>query len=145
MVLSPIEPVAPSTLTLRTADVAARLFRKGTALICSPNHKTAADAIDAAPHHTDQRGTDHRKHQAIEPIQQTAVAGNDMAGILHPETPLHRRLEKIAEVRKDGQFRGQKKQRQQPADAEPCECCGHSEAEYQAADGARPRLLRADA
>jgi len=47
-VLSPIEPVAPSTLTLRTADAAGLLLRKGTGLIVSPNHKTAADAIHAA-------------------------------------------------------------------------------------------------
>jgi hypothetical protein len=49
MVLSPIEPVAPSTLTVRAAAAAGLLLRKGTALIVSPNHKTAADAIGAAP------------------------------------------------------------------------------------------------
>jgi hypothetical protein len=47
-VLSPIEPVAPRTVMLRRLDAAGLLFRRGTALIKSPNHKTAADAICAA-------------------------------------------------------------------------------------------------
>jgi len=49
MVLSPMEPVAPSTVTVRASASGALLLRNGTALIISPNHKTAADAIGAAP------------------------------------------------------------------------------------------------
>jgi hypothetical protein len=49
IVLSPMEPVAPSTETERTAVAEALLLRKGTALMTSsPNHKTAANAIRAA-------------------------------------------------------------------------------------------------
>jgi hypothetical protein len=40
--------VAPSTETVRTAVAEALLLRKGTALMTSPNHKTAANAIRAA-------------------------------------------------------------------------------------------------
>ena len=69
MVLSPIEPVAPSTVTLRTADPAALLLRNGTALMLSPNHKTAAGAIHAAPHNAQNRGQDNGGDKPVKAIQ----------------------------------------------------------------------------
>jgi hypothetical protein len=69
MVLSPMEPVAPSTLTVRTEDAAALLLRNGTALMFSPNHKTAADAIHATPQKTENRRHDHRGDIPVKAIE----------------------------------------------------------------------------
>src|SRR6266581_4128197 len=99
MVLSPIEPVAPRTETVRTAVAAALLLRNGTALIVSPNHKTAADAIGATPQEAKKRRYRDGRDKSIQPIQQPAMTGDDLAGILDPETPLHGRLKEIAELR----------------------------------------------
>src|SRR4030081_2138304 len=98
MVLSPIEPVAPRTVTVRTADAAALLLRNGTALMRSPNHKTAADAIRATPQKTENRRDHHRGHEPVETVQQAAMAGNDVAGILDAETAFDPRFEKNAKV-----------------------------------------------
>jgi hypothetical protein len=67
MVLSPIEPVAPSTVTVR-AEAAALLLRNGTALIFSPNHKTAADAIGAAPQEPEKCRHDDGCDKSIQAI-----------------------------------------------------------------------------
>src|SRR5258705_9543748 len=90
MVLSPIEPVAPRTVTARTADAAALLLRNGTALMLSPNHKTAADAIHATPQKPENRLHDDGGDESVETIQQSTMPGNDMAGVLDAETPFHR-------------------------------------------------------
>src|SRR5438445_5067638 len=99
MVLSPIEPVAPSTETVRAAVTAALLLRNGTALIVSPNHKTAADAIGATPQEPKKSRHRDSRDKSIQPVQKSAVTGDDLAGILHPKAPLHRRLKEIAELR----------------------------------------------
>src|SRR5438445_13080609 len=96
MVLSPIEPVAPRTVTVRTADAVALLLRSGTALISSPNHKTAPDAIRAAPHKTENRGHQNRRDESIQAVQQAAMAGNDVARLLHAEPSPHRGLDEHA-------------------------------------------------
>src|SRR4051812_11866814 len=101
MVLSPIEPVAPRTVTARTADAAALLLRNGTALMNSPNHKTAADAIHATPQKTENRRQDHRGDESVEPVQQPAMPRDDLAGILDAETPFYRGFEEIAELGSD--------------------------------------------
>src|SRR5690348_7151674 len=107
MVLSPIDPVAPSTLMLREPLATGLLFFNGTALITSPNHKTASDAIDPAANNTD-RGREHdRCDEAVDPVQHAAVTGNDVAGILDAETALHRRLEQVAKLRHDREHRCQ--------------------------------------
>src|SRR3954464_12810972 len=99
MVLSPIEPVAPSTETVRTAVAAALLLRNGTALIVSPNHKTAADAIGATPQEPKKSREGYGCDKPVQPVQEPAMAGDDLAGILHPKTPLYRGFEEIAELR----------------------------------------------
>src|SRR4030081_221119 len=111
MVLSPIEPVAPRTVTERTAKAAALLLRKGTALMSSPNHKTAADAIGATPQKSENRRDDHRGHEPVETVQQAAMAGNDVAGILDAETPFHRGFKQIAKLRSDRENRAQQPHR----------------------------------
>src|SRR5512142_1877829 len=113
MVLSPIEPVAPRTVTERTADAAALLLRKGTALMSSPNHKTAADAIHAAPQKTKNRGHNDRGDEAVKTIHQPAMPGNQVAGVLDAEPPLHRGLEEIAKLRNDRKHRPDQQDRRQ--------------------------------
>src|SRR5438132_10550799 len=99
MVLSPMEPVAPSTVTVRAAAATALLLRNGTALIVSPNHKTAADAIGATPQQPKKSRHRDGRDKSIQPIQEPAMTRDDLAGILHPKTPLHGRLEEVAELR----------------------------------------------
>src|SRR5438270_7181843 len=101
MVLSPIEPVAPRTVTVRTAEAADLLLRNGTALMFLPNHKTAADAIHATPQKTENRRQSDRRNEAVEAIQQPAMSRNEVARILDVETPLHRRLKQIAKLGDD--------------------------------------------
>src|SRR6202046_3466472 len=107
MVLSPIEPVAPRTVTARTADAGALLLRKGTALIFSPNHKTAANAIRAVPQKPENRCQDHRRDEAVETIEQSAMPRNDLAGVLDAKTAFHCRFKQIAELGKDEKCRSQ--------------------------------------
>src|SRR5258705_10820374 len=142
MVLSPIEPVAPSTLTERTAEIAALLLRKGTALISSPNHKTAADAIHAAPQNAEYRRHDDRCDKSVEPIQQPAMAGDDLARILDAEAPLYRGFEEIAKLRDHREERGDEQQRPGLSQPKRGKAPAHDKASHKAADGPAPRLLR---
>src|SRR5882672_8096652 len=107
MVLSPMEPVAPSTETVRTAETAALLLRRGTALIVSPNHKTAADAIRAGPQEPENRRHDDGCDKSVQAVQQSAMAGNDVTGVLDAKPPFHRGFKEITELRNDGQCRPQ--------------------------------------
>src|SRR5690349_23091993 len=101
MVESPIEPVAPSTVTLRTASPAALLLRKGTALIMSPNHKAAADAVGTIPQTSQNSRHDNGSNETVEAIHQTAMAGNKVAGILDAEAAFDGRFEQVAELGDD--------------------------------------------
>src|SRR4051794_37181204 len=94
-----MEPVAPSTVTVRTVDVAGLLLRNGTALMFSPNHKTAADAIDTAAQDPDHSRQHDGGYIAVETIEQPAMPGNDLARILDIEPAFHRRLEQVAKLR----------------------------------------------
>src|SRR3954447_1377682 len=98
MVLSPIDPVAPRTVTVRTADAAALLLRNGTALISSPNHKTTADAIQPASQEAEYASQDDRRNKAVQSIEQPAMSGNQMARVLDPEAPLHRGFQEAAQL-----------------------------------------------
>src|SRR5581483_2244886 len=98
MVLSPIEPVAPSTVTLRTSSVAALLLRNGTGFIVSPNHKTAANAIGTMSHKSEKRRQHKHGHQAVEPVHQPAMARDDVARILHPESAFDSGFKDIDEL-----------------------------------------------
>src|SRR2546425_2424097 len=94
-----MEPVAPSTVTVRAAAAVALLLRNGTALIVSPNHKTAADAIGAAPQEPKKSRQSDGCDKAIQTIQQAAMARDDLAGIFDAEAPFYRRFEEIPELR----------------------------------------------
>src|SRR6202030_1942748 len=145
MVLSPIEPVAPSTLTVRTADAAALLLRNGTALIFSPNHKTAADAIHATPQNAENRRHDDRRDVSVETVQQAAMARNDVAGVLDAEAAFHCGFKQIAELGRNRQNRPQKHQRTGFAETKRRKAQGDQQARRKAADRASPGLLRTDA
>src|ERR1700760_2447275 len=98
-----MEPVAPSTVTARTADTAALLLRKGTALILSPNHKTAADAIHAAAQKTKNCRQDDSGDDPGEPVQHPTMAGDEATGILDPEPTFYRGFKQIPTLRGDRQ------------------------------------------
>src|SRR5580704_9920575 len=136
MVLSPMEPVAPRTVTARTADAAALLLRNGTALIFSPNHKTAADAIHAAPQNPENRGQNHRGDEPVEPVQQPAMPGNDVTGVLDAETPFHRGFKQIAELGSDREDPAQHQHNAGLAEAKGCKSPGDGETGRKAPDGA---------
>jgi hypothetical protein len=122
-----MEPVAPRTLTVRTADAAALLLRKGTALIFSPNHKTAADAIHAAPEKAQNRRQRTCRDKTVETIQQPAMARNDMAGVLDAESAFDSRFEQVAKLGYNRERSSDQKQRQERtgfARAEFGEACG---------------------
>src|SRR5258707_8297778 len=114
-----MEPVAPRTLTVRTADARALLLRNGTALMPSPNHKTAADAIDAAAQKTDKCRQHDRGDEPVKTVEQPAMARNDLAGILDAEPAFHCRFKEIAELRGDRQDRAEQQQRAHFAKTEP--------------------------
>src|SRR5262245_26253711 len=99
-----MEPVAPRTVTLRMgADAAVLVLRNGTALIVSPNHKCAADAIQAAAENAEYCSHHDRGNQPVEAVHQPTMARYEMAGILHPETTFYRGFKEIAELAGDGQ------------------------------------------
>src|SRR6202012_1226080 len=98
-----MEPVAPSTVTARTADAAALLLRNGTALILSPNHKTVADAIHAAAQKTENCCQDDSGNEPVKPVQESTMARDDAAGILYPEPTLYRGFKEVPELRRDRQ------------------------------------------
>src|SRR5579883_2762954 len=145
MVLSPIEPVAPSTVTLRTSSVAALLLRNGTGFILSPNHKTAANAIGTVSHKSENRRQHKHGHQAVEPVHQPAMAGDDVAGIFHPEPAFHSGFKEIAELSRDREEPAEDKQRNHPSDPGAGKARRHDEASEKAAHRAGPGLVRTDA
>src|ERR1700687_1781354 len=144
MVLSPIEPVAPRTVTERTADAAALLLRKGTALMSSPNHKTAADAIHAAPQKAKNRSHDDCGDEAVETIHQPAMPGNQVAGVLDAEPPLHRGFEEITELGSNRKRCAQQQNGDALAETECYKSSRDGQARHKATDGARPCFLRTD-
>src|SRR6185437_1008030 len=145
IVLSPIDPVAPRTVTVRTADAAALLLRKGTALIALPNHKTATDAIHAAPQKPENRGQNHCGDKTIETVEQAAMAGNDMAGVLDAEAPLDGGFEQIAKLRNNRKQRTQHEQWAGHAETERGKPRGNDQARGKAAERAGPGLPGTDA
>src|SRR3954465_2274482 len=144
MVLSPMGPVAPSTVTVRTADTAALLLRSGTALMLSPNHKTASDAIQAASQEADGGTQNDGEDEPVKTVQKPTVPRNDLARVLDAESPLHRRLQEIAELGSHREHSSHPQNLDGLAEAERHKPRRNDQARPQAADRARPGLLRAD-
>src|SRR5215218_1622189 len=144
MVLSPMDPVAPSTVTVRTADTAALLLRSGTALMLSPNHKTASDAIQAASQEANGGSQNDGEDEPVKTVQKPTVPRNDLARVLDAETPLHRGLQEVAELGSHRQHSSQHQDRDGLAQTEAHKTRRNGQARREAADRARPGLLGAD-
>ena len=67
----------------------------------SPTHKSVTDAIGIAKQKSEKHGEHDRRNKAVETIEQAAVTGNDLTGILDPESPFNRRFKQIARLRHD--------------------------------------------
>src|SRR4051794_30657466 len=107
-----MEPVAPRTVTARTADAGALLFRNGTALMLSPHHKTATDAIHATPQKAQEGRENDGGNETVQTIQQAAMTRNQMTGILNAETPLNGGFEEIARLGGNREDSGQGQHRE---------------------------------
>src|SRR5690348_16923829 len=140
-----MEPVAPSTVTARTADAAALLLRNGTALILSPNHKTVANAIDAAAQKTKNCRQNDRGNEAVKAVQQSAMTRDYPAGILYPKAAFYRGFKEITELRGDRQERAKREKWRGSGELESGEAGRDHQACGKAADRAGPGLVRADA
>src|SRR5258705_160528 len=71
MVLAPMEPVAPSTVTLRISPAGARCSDCATGIpsfISSPYQETACRRFDTVVGQADQRGEHGRHHETVKPI-----------------------------------------------------------------------------
>src|SRR4051812_37455574 len=144
MVLSPIDPVAPSTVTVRTADAAALLLRSGTALMLSPNHKTASDAIHAASQEANSASQNDGEDEPVKTVQEPTMPRNDLARVLDAETPLHRGLQEVTELRSHRERSSQHQNRDGLTQTKGDKSQRNGEARRQTAGRARPGLLRAD-
>src|SRR5262245_54869568 len=97
-VLPPIEPVAPSSVTLRTALAGLARTEDVFTDIQSPYEKPARRRIEPAAHNANKRRRDHRGQIAIEPIHQPAMPRQDAAGILGVEVALERGFDQVTSL-----------------------------------------------
>src|SRR5581483_3192241 len=84
MVLAPIDPVAPSNVTLRDAcagDACMRAFG-AAAIISSPYEQSLCGGLRSGTEHTEYRADERGGKETVEPIHQAAVTGDQMACIL---------------------------------------------------------------
>src|SRR3984957_21000122 len=146
MVLEPIEPVAPSSVT----DFGTRA-RSGLADGCCccaffmglPYQQALTRCIGPLPEDADQKRDERRKQKAVETIHQSSVTGYQAARILGAETPLDRGFEQVASLGKD-----RKHERHHPYGnklIDPARigdrgACGNPP--QNTANGARPGLVR---
>src|ERR1035437_8958210 len=72
------------------------------------------------------------------------MPGNELAGVLDAETPLHRGLKEIAKLGSNRERRAQQQQRACFAETRRHKPCGDDKARYKAADGASPGLFGTD-
>ncbi len=102
-VFSPIEPVAPKIVTRFGAfglGTASRGFGYVNTLMTSPHQQTAARARWIAQ--GNQSSREARKQEPIDPVEQAAMAWNQLAHIFGSELSLHRALAQIAELAERG-------------------------------------------
>src|SRR6185312_13516448 len=100
--------------------------------------------VRAAEHQGGKAGGDGCCQQAVQPVEQAAMAGNEVARVLHPEMALGERFGKVAELghhRKAAADQGQSRRRsaRQPGGDESYQ----RRAEH-ATGEAGPRLVRAE-
>src|SRR5690606_32284774 len=121
---APMDPVAPSTATLRTAA-----------------------PMSEAQHVLAQRERGQGRDHAIDAVEQAAMAGNQVAGILHAPVPLEQALEQVADHREQHRDqRHQRDRRQLPGRraGEGAQQEGDRHAGDHAAEEALDGLVRAD-
>src|SRR6516165_6789382 len=103
-VLAPIEPVAPSKVTLRSpfagAERADRVPR-WSGFIGSPYQQTAARCLETAADNTDERGDRASGDKAVEAIHQASMPGNEAPGVLGAEPAFKKGFEQISTLRHD--------------------------------------------
>src|SRR5205823_2171817 len=95
-VLAPIEPVAPSNVTVRSRTAGAersKATRETSDFIYSPYQQTTPRRLEAATRQADQRRHGAGCDETVEPVHQPAMAGNEMARILGAESALEKRFE----------------------------------------------------
>src|SRR3981189_1167285 len=100
----------------------------------SPNQKPGADPIRAPPQKSENRRYYDRGDVPVETIEQPAMPGNDVAGVVYPPTALHRGFKEIAELGTNREHRAQQQQRAGFADTECREAASDDEARYKPAD-----------
>ena len=82
MVLLPMEPVAPRSVTVRSLGAGtgrSNARRDVSGFITSPHQQTAARRLEPAAQQPDQRGYNARGDEAVEAVHQSAVARDEMA------------------------------------------------------------------
>src|SRR5262249_35227366 len=101
-VLAPTEPVAPSSVTVRSAvDDRFHVARDGSDFIDSPHQQTATRRVEAPARQSDQYGGQAGGHDAVEAVHKPAVSGNEATRILGAEPTLEDRLEQVPALRAD--------------------------------------------
>ena len=99
----PIDPVAPSKTRRRGAFVAVpKCFIGSVAVTRSPFETSRAQSRTPKIGAGQDRGERGRGDKRVEPIHQSAVARNKVAGILDAGAPFHRGFEEIAELGNSG-------------------------------------------
>src|SRR5579862_2796888 len=107
MVLEPIEPVAPSSVT----DFGTRA-RSGRAGFCCvfftwptirglPYQQAAGRSIGPLPKQADQERNQRCDQKAVETVHQSSVTGDQAARILGAKTPFDRGFEQVASLGED--------------------------------------------
>ena len=116
----PTEPVAPSTVTVRTAGAAFRSARSCGLTTCITHHTMRPRAgASNPPWAIPINGARSRgRNEAVEPVHQAAVAGNELACVLGVELALDRGLREVARLRNDGKNKGHHSRRGKACDAE---------------------------
>src|SRR5436190_15675503 len=90
-VLAPIEPVAPSNVTVRSRAAGAwrsRATREASDFIYSPYQQATPRRLEAATRQSDQRRRDAGGDETVEAVHQSAMAGNETTRILGAEPAL---------------------------------------------------------
>ncbi len=95
----PIEPVAPSRTRRFGAPAPRGMDVKSKSSPNSPFKQSRRDPRPLGSRPGDRRRERRRYDEAVEPIHQAPMAGNEAARILHPRAALHRRFEEIARLR----------------------------------------------
>src|SRR5262249_47878385 len=103
------------------------------------------DALWPGTHVAYHRRCDNGGHKSIEPVQQAAVARNDLARILHAKLTLDGRLKQVAQLGYDRDHSPEQQHGREFAIAREREGSRKGNAADDAADRSRPGFLGTDA